>query len=246
MLRALRDLPAGEELFVSYNEDAVFVPLRRRRKALESWGFTCRCRRCLAEQELPAELVKRLEEIDAGLEADERSTGRLRRRYRALAAMPPAQAARSAHALLAEVQKMLQGLEAALGPANSGKGPALPDWSRASVHSAYRLCIACAQMAGDLSTTLQLERTCLAVVEVVRPGGTAHATLAAMHAVDSGACRRVSELAAAKRKRLAQQEALARALRAARTRFGRELSEAAALRLLDRLLKNSLEAAGQR
>ncbi len=35
----------------------------------------------------------------------------------------------------------------------------------------------------------QLERTCLAVVEVVRPGGTAHATLAAMHAVDSGACR---------------------------------------------------------
>ncbi len=53
---------SGEELFVSYNEDAVFVPLRRRRKALESWGFTCRCRRCLAEQELPAELVKRLEE----------------------------------------------------------------------------------------------------------------------------------------------------------------------------------------
>ncbi len=51
---------------------------------------------------------------------------------------------------------MLQGLEAALGPANSGKGPALPDWSRASVHSAYRLCIACAQMAGDLSTTLQV------------------------------------------------------------------------------------------
>lgn len=71
--------------------------------------------------------------------------------------MPPALAACYAPALLAEVQEMLQGLEAAIGSASSsGAVPGLPDWARASILNAYRLCVGCAQMSGDIGKTLQV------------------------------------------------------------------------------------------
>ena len=47
-VEALRDIRAGEELLLSYIDEG--EPLEERTKALESYGFTCECRKCVEER----------------------------------------------------------------------------------------------------------------------------------------------------------------------------------------------------
>ena len=99
---------------------------------------------------------------------------------------------------------------------------------------------------------LQLQREALRAVEATRPGGCEHLTLAAIHACDAGTlagCHAPvpAKRLAAVRKRSAPPaaaQAWARALRAARARYGRELAEAAATRLLERALERAMLGRG--
>ena len=57
VVRASTDVKAGEQLLISYIGPRVLQPLEQRREYLESsYGFDCRCPRCLFEAALPAEL----------------------------------------------------------------------------------------------------------------------------------------------------------------------------------------------
>lgn len=57
VVRASTDVKVGEQLLISYIGPRVLQPLEQRREYLESsYGFECRCPRCLFEAALPAEL----------------------------------------------------------------------------------------------------------------------------------------------------------------------------------------------
>eukprot|EP00746_Dinoflagellata_sp_MGD_P140942 gnl/MRDRNA2_/MRDRNA2_74118_c0_seq1.p1 gnl/MRDRNA2_/MRDRNA2_74118_c0~~gnl/MRDRNA2_/MRDRNA2_74118_c0_seq1.p1 ORF type:complete len:549 (-),score=82.75 gnl/MRDRNA2_/MRDRNA2_74118_c0_seq1:479-2074(-) len=60
VVRAARDLLAGEELTVYYND--IRSPRSVRGSELQrKWGFVCRCRRCEFESNLPSRVTKHLE-----------------------------------------------------------------------------------------------------------------------------------------------------------------------------------------
>ena len=48
---------------MSYNEDVVWQPLQQRQELLDSWGFRCRCERCVAEESLPRSVAARVQEV---------------------------------------------------------------------------------------------------------------------------------------------------------------------------------------
>lgn len=57
VVRASTDVKVGEQLLISYIGPRVLQPLEQRREYLESsYGFECRCPRCLFEAALPEEL----------------------------------------------------------------------------------------------------------------------------------------------------------------------------------------------
>ncbi|KAK8091346.1 hypothetical protein PG994_000851 [Apiospora phragmitis] len=61
-VRAMRDIAAGEQIFVSYIGDkaAKKMTLEERRDSLASWGFECRCDTCVKEEKAE-EMAKKKE-----------------------------------------------------------------------------------------------------------------------------------------------------------------------------------------
>ncbi|KAK8079389.1 hypothetical protein PG997_007207 [Apiospora hydei] len=60
-VRALRDIAAGEQVFVSYIGDKAYkkMTLEQRRAGLASWGFQCRCDTCAKEEAAAEEAAKK-------------------------------------------------------------------------------------------------------------------------------------------------------------------------------------------
>lgn len=77
---AVRDIPAGEELTVSYIDG--MIPYAERQERLDSWGFRCACHVCsrgLAEIAASDARVKEIAKIEADLEEKVGSGGEIPR-----------------------------------------------------------------------------------------------------------------------------------------------------------------------
>ncbi|KAK8050861.1 hypothetical protein PG993_002246 [Apiospora rasikravindrae] len=66
-VRALRDIAAGEQVFVSYIGDKACrkMNLAQRQAGLASWGFECRCAACVKEEAKAEEATKKKTENEA-------------------------------------------------------------------------------------------------------------------------------------------------------------------------------------
>ncbi len=61
IVRATREVAAGEEVFLSYAPTE--LPYDERQKRLKFWGFKCRCPRCRAEKQLGHEVAARISAV---------------------------------------------------------------------------------------------------------------------------------------------------------------------------------------
>eukprot|EP00887_Chlorella_sp_A99_P002594 scaffold6.g2594.t1 len=212
-VRAARDLPAGAELTVSYGADAIHQPLAARRELLQrGWRFHCRCARCAAEEALPAALQGAMARLhDATSEG-----GRLLCAYR--------QAREAAHRREdpSPAQRLLVQCGDAVGAFERELSAALgsPGGEAARVERAT--------LTGRKSVDLEA---------ALHPGSDTHVQIAAIHMRDC------CDLAAAGLRRAlgaAPARAKQAAARAARTRYGRDLSDGDVRKLLDRVVESCL------
>ena len=58
---------AGEEVTISYRAHQMHTHVKERQKAIQNWGFRCKCLRCQAEMSIPSSVNKALQTIRANL-----------------------------------------------------------------------------------------------------------------------------------------------------------------------------------
>ncbi|GFR47403.1 hypothetical protein Agub_g9120 [Astrephomene gubernaculifera] len=167
VVRAVRNIRAGEEVSISYLGRPQLLPFQRRMQALkEDYGFDCDCVRCTAEQAHYDKLD------DVYLELFEAVEGKLGPAF--------LEARREGNMeAVAEVQQELQGwLRRLYGIFRKTLlAPDVRQYVIASMYDAYDLAFSCAAALGQGEDASSLQ-ACLKAMEAVSAGSDLHVILA--------------------------------------------------------------------
>lgn len=130
LVQVVRTIPAGAEATASYLGELVLAPLKWRREWLHgSYGFTCECERCTAEEALPGPLASAVAAV-----YERASSPALEDTI--LTAMEKSDAAAVAP-LRDELQGLVDWVERLMG--EHGLEDQVRVWVRASLYRAYRM-----------------------------------------------------------------------------------------------------------
>jgi hypothetical protein len=232
-IRAATELQPGDELFIQYK--SVMVPRSDRNKSLRTWGFVCKCPRCLIEEQLPKEVTDLLNKLaqDANYSKEpEGSIGEMRLK---LDKSNECEKETLLHIICARVAE----LEKAL--LSTGLPSTQLDWVRASVFSAYRIMKAASDSKAGAKEYLRVAARNLEIEQAVSPGDEGVAMEVAILAfkdapkvemwADNGEVPRSSVCITTVAAKKLMRDCI-------RSRYGRELTDSEAEQLGERIYKN--------